>query len=316
MDHWPHTEKMSPLVAHRVWLGLFFILAMVLLLDIIGVRLANIHLDADFWKTPLEAFATFELMALAVISPTLAPAFKKHIAAKNLLTRISMAIHAFSYLLLFTLLVVLLSYFLTATIKAPLIDHQLARLDHLIGFDWPGIFDWITRQKKLETLLQLAYKCTTIQTGVIVILTALLAPRGHLAEFVFLFVSSILIVLVIACFFPAEGAFYYYGKQDFPGAKDISDFLALRTGSISKINIFHLQGLIAFPSFHACMAIMFCYAVRSSRILTVLALPLNGVVLFSAIYWGGHYLTDLLAATLLMLILIGYSRSIRFYPAD
>ena len=56
-----------------------------------------------------------------------------------------------------------------------------------------------------------------------------------------------------------------------------------------------LQGLVTFPSFHTVLAVIISYAMRVSRILATLTIPLNCIVIAGTITEGGHHLTDVIA---------------------
>jgi membrane-associated phospholipid phosphatase len=80
-----------------------------------------------------------------------------------------------------------------------------------------------------------------------------------------------------------------------PACQDayLDDLVGLRHGSLPSLDIMLLKGVIAFPSFHAVLAILFTYAHRDSPIFLPVA-AFNALMLLSIPSEGGHYLVDVL----------------------
>ena len=74
----------------------------------------------------------------------------------------------------------------------------------------------------------------------------------------------------------------------------VSCFELYRSGDVRTIGVTMLCGVVNFPSFHACLALMTAHACRDSR-LAVPARIWNALVIVSAIPMGGHYIVDLMA---------------------
>jgi membrane-associated phospholipid phosphatase len=73
----------------------------------------------------------------------------------------------------------------------------------------------------------------------------------------------------------------------------IEDLVGLRHGTLPSLDIMLLKGVIAFPSFHAVLAILFTYTHRGSPSFLPVA-ALNALMLLSVPSEGGHYLVDVL----------------------
>src|SRR5207237_10724371 len=73
----------------------------------------------------------------------------------------------------------------------------------------------------------------------------------------------------------------------------IEDLVGLRHGSLPSLDIMLLKGVIAFPSFHAVLAVLFTYTHRGSRIFRPIA-AFNALMLLSIPSEGGHYLVDII----------------------
>src|ERR1700724_4307275 len=113
---------------------------------------------------------------------------------------------------------------------------------------------------------------------------------------------------------PAAGAFVYFEPaqqlfDNFAAGREMWPFLdafnALRDGSLTKINISSVQGVVSFPSFHTMLGIITTYALRDTRALLIPAIVLNGTMIVSTLPVGGHYLAD---------VLVGAAISIPAFP--
>jgi membrane-associated phospholipid phosphatase len=70
-------------------------------------------------------------------------------------------------------------------------------------------------------------------------------------------------------------------------------------------------GIAAFPSLHAAQIVLYCHiAWRYAKWLLVAYIPLSILLMVSTMYFGWHYLSDLIAGTLLGLVMIPLCRNI------
>jgi len=72
-----------------------------------------------------------------------------------------------------------------------------------------------------------------------------------------------------------------------------------------------MKGVIAFPSFHAVLAVLFTYAHRHSATFAPMA-ALNAVMLVSIPSEGGHYLVDVFGGIAVAIVAI---LAVRAVPA-
>jgi membrane-associated phospholipid phosphatase len=61
------------------------------------------------------------------------------------------------------------------------------------------------------------------------------------------------------------------------------------------LDLFHLNGVLTFPSFHAASAILYAWGAWPIRWLRPFSLLGNGAMLLSTPIGGGHFLVDVLA---------------------
>lgn len=284
---------------------LFLLLLLLLLLDFWGMHSLHMGLIPHSLVLLAEQWAGVGGILLLVCSLPLLGLYRSP-EAKSLLLRCSAILQAMLFLLVFFPFADLMSY-LAAALQAPLVDAVLARADQHLGFDWLGCFHWIERHHQVARLLLMAYLSVKYQMLFLLFFTALAAPAGRLAEFIDLLVVSCLTAILISALFPARGAFYYYGESHTAATAWVSDFDRLRSGALTQINLNAMQGLVTMPSYHTCLAILFTYAMRGSRLCWPVAL-LNLLMIASTPYWGGHYLVDTLAGGGLAALLIMRTR--------
>ena len=79
---------------------------------------------------------------------------------------------------------------------------------------------------------------------------------------------------------------------------------ALREGTLPTIALSEIRGLVTFPSFHACLAVLTAWALAPVPVIGPLAALLNGAILVATLGAGGHYLPDVLAGTLMGIFLV------------
>jgi PAP2 superfamily len=204
----------------------------------------------------------------------------------------------------FSITAAVFSYLVVST-NAPLIDDHLARWDRLIGFDWPIVFLWVKQRPFLDSILGFAYSSVLPQIGIVIVYLACTNRQRQLEEFNGALVATALITIVISGFFPAAGPFKYYASLVHADASMLSHFELLRTGTLRSIDLRNAQGLVSIPSFHAIMAILLTYAMRSTRIWSFF-FALNIVVIFSTPTQGGHYLVDLIAGAMTVAAVIAF----------
>ncbi len=76
------------------------------------------------------------------------------------------------------------------------------------------------------------------------------------------------------------------------GLRHIPIIEHLRAGTLGPVDIGHLDGLIAFPSFHSAAAVLFAFAAWPVRWLRIPSLLLNALMLAATPIQGGHYFAD------------------------
>lgn len=196
----------------------------------------------------------------------------------------------------------------------PPFDHTLILMDHAMGFDWLVAREWLTGQPLLWQIASLAYQALLPELGIVLLTLAIVAPDRARCVVTAL-ILSLAPTLLIFWLVPADGPFGVYGINDGSGAATgTQHYLMARAYAFTAIPLDNLQGIIAFPSFHACSAVLMTYLMRGVRIMFPAALVLNSAMIAATPVIGGHYLTDVIAgivvagATIILLMLLDRAR--------
>lgn len=194
--------------------------------------------------------------------------------------------------------------YLATAAALPMQDGFLARLDGYLGFHWPSFLAAVNDRPFLPDLLARAYESTAALTEGVVLWLAIRGWGERMAESLALLCLSSLGLAVGMVLLPAAGAFVYFDPapelfNNFAGGREMWPFLdafnSLRDGSLTKIDVSSVQGVVSFPSFHTMLGMITIYALRDTRALFIPALILNGTMMVATLPVGGHYLLDTLA---------------------
>jgi hypothetical protein len=178
-------------------------------------------------------------------------------------------------------------------------DAALSRADAAIGFDWLAWANFLAARPLLLKLTNWSYSSYAWQPLIIIPLLAMLKPRNGNAELFLSLLFAMALTLLIATFVPATGP------------ADALGFLSEPTRVIRTLHasptaqVFKYTGVVAFPSFHTIMAILFTFACRDIRFVFPAAVCLNLMMLVSVPHSGDHYLVDMIAGAIVALITIG-----------
>ncbi len=192
--------------------------------------------------------------------------------------------------------------YLTTSLNFPLLDSTYASVDRAMGFDWPAFLAWTNDHPLIGKILILAYHSSTFQMLAVVVILSATGRLAHLNEFLSLFLVTVSVVIVLAGLFPAAGAYAFYmpAPEAFAnlnpeaGMWHYEHFNGLRDGSLRHLDLATAEGLVTFPSFHTCLAIITAWSLREMRWLFIPAIALNTVVIVSTLPEGGHHLIDVI----------------------
>ena len=185
--------------------------------------------------------------------------------------------------------------------QLPFVDHILAGADHALGLDVSSFTTAVAQVPLLAKACGVAYVVSSVTVFGAVICLTLLKRSDRIAELGFIFVTTILSCSVVGIFFPAVGAFTYLNlpatvRHLLPEGSGIYYMAGLqlyRSGAETTIDFTRLVGVITFPSFHTCMALMVAYAFRAIPKIFWPMVAFNLLVGISIIIIGGHYVIDI-----------------------
>ncbi|GJD81783.1 phosphatase PAP2 family protein [Methylobacterium gregans] len=269
--------------------GLWLATLALIVVDAVWLAVAGIKLD------PAAPLALAALVAVLLAAAACLGPLKSEPSLR------AMALASAS-LIAFTVPVAILHY-CAATLGLPLIDDALARAERALGFDWPAYRALLEAHPDLNWWLSLAYHTSGPQIAAVVIVLAATRRLGRLWAFVRLFCATLLCVVAVSAVLPAVGAYAHYAPAAIPssaietvGAVWHLDALErLRAGTFDTLVLGEVRGLVTFPSFHVCLAILTAWALAPVRFVGTLALVLNAAVVVATLGSGGHYLPDLMA---------------------
>lgn len=203
-------------------------------------------------------------------------------------------LHALLHITLYTSAFCVLMYAVAATGR-PLVDDWLSRADAVCGVYLPAVVAWTRAHPNVERLLQFAYNSLLWQTPLVIVLLGFTGDRLRLEGFVRQFMIGSLICAAIFTLWPAAGPFAAYGFDPSPTqARYLEHLHGLREGSRKVVTWREAEGLITFPSFHTCWAILLAGAVRRWPMVFAASVLLNGLVIMSTLTTGWHYFADVL----------------------
>jgi hypothetical protein len=193
---------------------------------------------------------------------------------------------------------------------APLIDSNLAYLDRFFDLDTPTIVHTVANSPIIAGLLGVAYESSSPLIVSIAVFLAITRRFEQLWVLAAVFATTVLFCTAISAVIPARGAFAYFDYQaDLlgrlpPGAGiyHLPKFDYYRHDPSPVISFGQVQGVVTFPSFHCCLALMTIFASKGIRWLSPALLVWNVLVIVSTLPIGGHFAIDIPAGVVVWLV--------------
>lgn len=186
--------------------------------------------------------------------------------------------------------------------NAPLIDAQLAHVDHFLGYDWQVYARFCAAHPILLQAFRYAYGTNLTQPAVIGFVLFAVAQETRFEKFVLATVISVALTAFIFLLLPATTAWSFHGQDalagkilpDLPTPANswLGDLIQIRNGG--GRHPARIAGIVAFPSFHCASAILNIWAVWRVRFARLPFLALNIVMIAATPIIGGHYIADLI----------------------
>jgi membrane-associated phospholipid phosphatase len=195
----------------------------------------------------------------------------------------------------------------------PLQDHNLARLDTMLGINVPAFSAWAAHNRIAQTI-----SATYPLLGFVFLPAAMFAPalfgRWMAArEFLIANVIAMLVGLAAFAFLPAVGPWYGYRIPPHPDQLwcQMQLFLMRAPGTYVAQEV----GVVCFPSFHVIWAILCTRALWTFRYLRIPAGIFASMIVLSTLTTGWHYFIDVLGGFAVAWLSIYLARRIVHHQA-
>ncbi len=198
---------------------------------------------------------------------------------------------------------------LTMTTQIPFADEMLVRMDQALFIDWNAYFEFVASSPFIIWLMDHSYTGLTPLSLFAFIGLILMNKIENARFFAITFTVTAIVCTVFGMFFPAMAAVetLLVNKEllaNFPyppGLYHVEIIERLRSGEPQVFMFNALPGLTTFPSFHTAAGIVLLYAYRRTFMFyPVLAYTV--VMISSTPIYGGHYVVDLIAGTIVALV--------------
>jgi len=224
-----------------------------------------------------------------------------------------------SQVLLYSAIGIVLSY-LVARADNPLWDSTLQRWDTALGFNWMAAMRLVDKSSLAAEIINLAYRSLIPQ---IIVVVCALGFQRRIFELRAVMLAAMLcgsVCIFISAFMPAVAYGVHLGirpgdfQNVFPSAGFIKmpDFETLRAGTIHRLDIVKMQGLITFPSYHSGLSAITFWGFWVSRQnwLRIPGMTLAALTVVSTPIIGGHYLVDVIAGGAIAVACIACARQV------
>jgi hypothetical protein len=220
-------------------------------------------------------------------------------------TRGGMMAEYFSLTAMATVIFGVMSYLCLAS-SGPLVDSSLQAGDRALGFDWMAGYHFIVAHHLVSTVLGLAYDSLVYQGLYFCVLFALMDRKKDLREMFWLVLVTGIFTSLGVLLFPALGPFKLFGIA--PPGSFLPEMEHLKNGQHLNFALGKLTGVVSFPSFHTSMALAYAWGFRKAGAVGWVTAVLNLLMLCAIPWYGGHYLTDMIAGAGVMLAALAIVR--------
>jgi hypothetical protein len=232
--------------------------------------------------------------------------------------RIATTLESTALLIVFSAVAAALSY-AVAAFDNPYWDNSFTAWDRALGLNWTGYLSVVAGHPWLAAAYGVAYASLMPQ---LVAATLVLGFSGRLVacrRFVLAVILAGFATVAISAFMPALSCFIHFGLPardystlDLTAAFDpYGPLNGLRAGTLKVISLTGAEGIIAFPSFHAALGVIFAMAFWRVRWMRWPGLALNGLLIASTPINGGHYFVDVLAGIMVALASLFAARALQ-----
>lgn len=203
----------------------------------------------------------------------------------------------------FLLVVTVIAYATNAVQYTPFppIDRQLIAIDSVFYINLQKIMAWTASIPLLRNMLALSYDSLPYQMAYLPLIVIAGRKFTLIREYYALLLLTTLIGFTIYYFFPTMGPSSFI-KSPYFMQEQYATGIKFRELHQHKLPSTEDGGMIAMPSFHAIWAWLCLNLVRCWPFIFVLLLPLNLLLIISCVLLGWHYLIDLVASLIILLL--------------
>jgi hypothetical protein len=180
--------------------------------------------------------------------------------------------------------------YVAATMRMPLQDAMLARVDAALGFHWTPWFHFIAAHRYLWLPLAIAYQTMLPQIIGSILFFAHTGRTDRNRELLSIAMLSLIVTTLISGMVPAVGPYIPGHQPDFALM-----LMAIREGAATTFALDNMKGIVSMPSYHTVMAIILIYVHRPPARSFRVVVALSGLMLLSVPSAGNHYLVDMIA---------------------
>ena len=257
------------------------------LITVVWLQLSIIGVKADDSMIAVAIFAAFAGLAM------LASRFRRTQAVAGVLGTIAVVFGGFAATSFPSALGVALGL--------PLQDQAFLRFDAMLGFDHAAFYDWLIGVPYAVRVMSVCYGLTILFVLLAAIVLVLLGRYDRLREFNLIFAVSLTVVVYVAALVPSAGLFtevrftaeVLMALPEESGTYHLDLFHMLRSGLPVVYGPFDNPGVIVFPSFHTCMALLVAYALHDDPVLKWPTRFYCMCTLIATVPFGSHYVADI-----------------------
>lgn len=191
----------------------------------------------------------------------------------------------------------------------PLVDDQLTRLGHAMGYDWQALVLAMTAWPSVTRVLGLVYQSALPQLLLTICTLAYYGRALTLHRFLLVGMQTLAVCVAIWWVWPSVG---YVGTLPLSDTEmraagliypqNYGTFLTrLLQDGPGRITPEVITGVVGFPSYHTVMACMTVFYLRRT-LLFIPALLVNLAMLLATLIHGGHHLIDLIGGLVVFVL--------------
>jgi membrane-associated phospholipid phosphatase len=193
--------------------------------------------------------------------------------------------------------------FLATATQRPLMDHELASFDAVLGFNWLYVVELLNSSSAISMVLVACYHALGGLFLLSLFWHAIFSRFERSAELIGMIAVSSALTAALMAIVPSAGAYAYYSPPEslfsnysgIGGLAHLKTLDVLRSGEPWDFLVTRSMGLVSFPSFHVALGIVLIYTFRRTLLLAVPVAIINSLMALATIPEGGHHLSDILA---------------------